>query len=133
MTRISMHSDTKLKLLAFGLTAATMYSTMWICAQGFGENYDIEPDDITKQAISRYSAQVHDASIDTVHDTTDIDLVLTDAYINDVLAGEHPHTVAEIPNVCENIFVESRKRYELTAEERAEIERVVMAEAGSES
>lgn len=133
MTRISMHSDTKLKLLAFGLTAATMYSTMWICAQGFGENYDVEPDDITKQAISRYSAQVHDASIDTVHDTTDIDLVLTDAYINDVLAGEHPHTVAEIPNVCENIFVESRKRYELTAVERAEIERVVMAEAGSES
>ena len=133
MTRISMHSDTKLKLLAFGLTAATMYSTMWICAQGFGENYDVEPDDITKQAIARYSAQVHNASIDTVHDTKDIDFVLTDAYINDVLAGERPHTVAEIPNVCENIFVTPRKRYELTAEERAEIERVVMAEAGSES
>ena len=122
-----------IKLIAIGLTAATMYSTMWICAQGFGENYDADPDDITKQAISRYSAQAHDASIDTVHDTTDIDFVLTDAYINDVLAGERPHTDVEIPNVCDIAPSQNHKvRYQLTAEERAEIERVVMAEAGSE-
>ena len=127
------NSELMIKLIAIGLTAATMYSTMWICAQGFGENYDADPDDITKQAIARYSAQINDTSVDTVQNTMDTDHVLTDAYINDVLASEHPYTDAVITNVCDITSSQNHHvRYQLTAEERTEIERVVMAEAGTE-
>ena len=115
----------------FGLVvlAAMTAGTMWVFAQGFGDLYDAPLDDLTAEAV----AVAERNSVIAEKMSAAESPAITDEYIAEVMTWERPHVDSpEITNACENIFVESRKRYELTAEERAEIESVVMAECGGE-
>lgn len=109
----------KTRIAALLVLASMGAGTAWVFAQGFGESYDVPLDETAAEAVAYHSA----LSAST----------LTDEYISEVMEWERPHTEDKSPNACEIISVTSRKRYELTGEERSEVERVVMAEAGGES
>lgn len=120
----------KMQIIA-ALTLTVMTAgTMWVFAQGFGDLYDAPLDDLTAEAVAVAEKNTITAEKMSAAESP----AITDEYIAEVMAWERPHVVesTEITNACENIIVESRKRYELTAEERAEIESVVMAECGGE-
>lgn len=87
------------------------------------EEYNAEPSETKKQAVAYYSAQ---SAKNKQSNNEFIEVNITDEFIVEVMASERPY-------VAEPVREEPTARYPLTAEERYEIERVVMAEAGSES
>lgn len=87
------------------------------------EEYNAEPSETEKQAVAYYSAQ---SAKNKQSNNEYKDVNITDAYIMEVMASEKPC-------VMENHVIETKPRYELTIDERNEIEQVIMAEAGSES
>lgn len=100
----------KEKIIATLILAAMAAGTAWIMVEGFGENYDMPLDETTAEAVAEHSTNA---------------LILTDKYIAEVMEWERPH-------VEETTETEAEPRYRLADEERAEIERVIMAEAGGE-
>lgn len=122
-------NNLKLKVSAVLTLTAMAAGNAYINVAGFGELYDAPLSPLTAEAI----ATSEEYSVARASTGAEYVPTLTDEYIAEVMAWERPHVDnTEITNACENIFVESRKRYELTAEERAEIESVVMAECGGE-
>ena len=87
------------------------------------EEYNAEPSETEKQAVAYYSAQ---SAKNKQSNNEYKDVNITDEYIIEVMASEKPC-------VMENHVSETKPRYELTIDERNEIEQVIMAEAGSES
>lgn len=106
--------------------AAMTAGTMWAFAQGFGDLYDAPLDDLTAEAVAVAEKNTVAAGKMSATESPTI----TDEYIAEVMTWERPHVEnSEITNACES---ETAVRYELTAEERTEIESVVMAECGGE-
>lgn len=100
----------KEKIIATLILAAMAAGTAWIMVEGFGENYDMPLDETIVEAVAEHSTNAP---------------TLTEEYIAEVMEWERPH-------VEETIETEAEPRYKLTDEERTEIERVTMAEAGGE-
>ena len=78
-----------------------------------------EPKDEPKEYIAEEVAE-------EIPETVIVPTTITKEIIAEIMAGERPY-------VAEPVAEEPILRYPLTAEERYEVERVVMAEAGSES
>ena len=122
-------NNLKIKAAAMFTFVAMTAGTMWVFAQGFGDLYDAPLSPLTAEAV----AVAERNSVTAEKMSAAESPAITDEYIAEVMAWERPHVDnTEITNACENIFVTPRKRYELTDEERAEIESVVMAECGGE-
>lgn len=123
-------NNLKLKVSAVLTLTAMAAGNAYINVAGFGELYDAPLSPLTAEAV----AVAERNSVTAEKMSAAESPAITDEYIAEAMAWERPHVAesTEITNACENIFVESRKRYELTAEERAEIESVVMAECGGE-
>ena len=122
-------NNLKLKVSAVLTLTAMAAGNAYINVAGFGELYDAPLSPLTAEAV----AVAERNSVTAEKMSAAESPTITDEYIAEVMAWERPHVDSpEITNDCENIFVKSRKRYELTAEERAEVERVMMAECGGE-
>ena len=87
------------------------------------EEYNAEPSETEKQAVAYYSAQ-STKNKQSKNEYKEVNI--TDEYIMEVMASEKPCVML-------NNVSKTEPRYELTSEERNEIEQVIMAEAGSES